>query len=75
MNLLNAAQRQYLKDLATISGFFATSDPPNWLESRELAELRNFLKDNSHVEKIDRYRFRIGTRVVDFNFLEESWPV
>ncbi len=45
MNLLNSNQRQYLKDLATIYGFIATSDPPTWLNSGELTELRDFLKD------------------------------
>jgi len=63
---LTPDQKQLLQDLGRISGFIATSDPPHWLSGDERDQLRRFLEETPAVERIDRTRFRIGSRVVDF---------
>jgi alpha-galactosidase len=66
-NLLTDEQMQWLQDCATLSEFKALSDPPEWLEDADLPALREFLAQKPETEQIDRYRFRIGSRLVDFD--------
>lgn len=65
-NLLSEQQMQWLKDAATLSGFPAISDPPAWIEPETHDELREFLTATPATEQLDRYRFRIDGRTVDF---------
>lgn len=75
-NLLSEQQMQWLKDIATLSGFPAISDPPAWIEPEDHAELREFLTGSPATEQLDRYRFRIDDRIVDFGplFVDEDSP-
>lgn len=66
---LTPAQRLSLRDLALITGFKGTSDPPAWLDREERAALRAFLEASPPVDQLDRYRFVLGNRVVDFRSL------
>lgn len=66
LNLLTPQQMQWLRDLAVLCGFRAVSDPPSWLTQAELAALAEFLTARPAVEQIDRYRFTIDGRPVDF---------
>jgi alpha-galactosidase len=66
LNLLTPQQMQWLRDLATLCGFRAVSDPPSWLTQAELADLRTFLESRPEVRQLDRYRFTIDGRHVDF---------
>jgi alpha-galactosidase len=63
---LTKAQRQLLVDLALICGFKVSSDPPQWLTEEELGDLRAFLEADPLIEQVERYRFRIDGREVDF---------
>jgi alpha-galactosidase len=65
-NLLNAEQMQWLQDCAILSDFRAVSDPPEWLDDQERAAMRDFFSAEVETERIDRYRYRIGSRLVDF---------
>ncbi len=65
-NLLAPGYRRLLQDLCLVAGFRATSDPPGWLLPEERAELAAFLTAPGEVERLDRYRFRVDGRVVDF---------
>jgi alpha-galactosidase len=66
-NQLDAAQMAYLRDMASICGFVATSDPPSWLTSDERDALAAFLGATLSVERLDRYRFTVDGRTVDFS--------
>lgn len=68
-NLLTPAQRAVLQDLALVSGFKATSDPPEWLDSEEREQLRAWLEATPTIEQTGPYTFKIGEREVDFS----SW--
>jgi alpha-galactosidase len=63
---LTPEQRGWLQDLALITGFRGTSDPPGWLDASERAALAAFLEARPAVGQLDRYRFTVGDRVVDF---------
>jgi alpha-galactosidase len=65
-NLLGDEQMQWLRDCATLSGFKAVSDPPEWVEPADLDALRAFLAEDPATEQVDRYRWRVGDRLVDF---------
>lgn len=65
-NRLSAAQKRLLQDLGRVSGFLATSDPPQWLTPAEREELRAFLSESPIVERLSRTRYRIGDRETDF---------
>jgi alpha-galactosidase len=65
-NLLSDEQIQWVQDCATLSDFKAVSDPPEWLDPADQVLLRKFLADQPDTERLGRYRFRIGTRDVDF---------
>jgi alpha-galactosidase len=73
-NLLTPRQRSLLVDLAHICGFRATSDPPAWLDPAERATLERFLTERPAVERLDRYRFAVGSREVDFTPVVEGRP-
>jgi alpha-galactosidase len=66
LNLLTRQQMQWLRDLAVLCDFRAVSDPPSWLSQAELAALREFLTERPAVVQLDRYRFTIDGRPVDF---------
>jgi alpha-galactosidase len=57
----------YLRDMASICGFVATSDPPGWLTGEERDALGAFLGATPSVERLDRYRFAVDGRTVDFS--------
>lgn len=65
-NLLTAEQNQLLRDCATLSGFRALSDPPDWLTDDEARALRDYLGALPETRQESRYRFRISDREVDF---------
>jgi alpha-galactosidase len=65
-NLLTEGQKRLLQDLGRITGYRATSDPPAWLDPDESAAAINYLSSEPRVSRIDRYRFRVDGRVVDF---------
>ncbi|MFI6484816.1 glycoside hydrolase family 36 protein [Nonomuraea sp. NPDC050663] len=66
LNLLTDTQMDWLKDLATICGFKAVSDPPSWLRPDELGHLAAYLAEQPEIVRQGRYRFAIDGRVVDF---------
>jgi len=65
-NLLQPHQRQLLQDLALAAGFKATSDPPAWLGPTRREQLKAWLEANPPVTRLERYKFKIGEREVDF---------
>lgn len=65
-NLLNPEQKAWLQDLVQITGFRATSDLPAWLTPAERQDLLAFLQASPDVQQVDRYRFQLGGREVDF---------
>lgn len=73
-SLLDPQQRRWLRDLARVSQFKATSDPPSWLTSDERAELTAFLEEDADVRRLDPYRYAIGDREVDFSALCRPTP-
>lgn len=77
-NLLLPEQKKYLKDLAYIAGFRATSDLPVLLDANERLELKTFLETQPRVERLGRYQFRLDGRMVDYSFIELpdllNWP-
>ncbi len=66
-NLLRPEQKALLQDLAQIAGFRAASDPPAWLAPDERQALLDFLRHSPQIHALDRYRFRIDDREVDFS--------
>ncbi len=70
-NLLTTAQKDYLKALALIAGFKATSDPPAWLDPEERTALETFLAAEPAVIQSGPYRFRIDGDEVDFSAVIE----
>ncbi|MEJ2708865.1 MAG: alpha-galactosidase [Anaerolineales bacterium] len=70
-NLLTPQERSYLRDLAFLAGFKATSDLPLWLDEGERRALKVFLEADPHIERLDRYRFRIDQQIVDFGFSQK----
>jgi alpha-galactosidase len=65
-NALTREQMSLMRDLAYLSHFKATSDLPGWLKPSNRQELRDFLTGNPDIEQVDRYRYRIKDRLVDF---------
>ncbi len=63
---LDADQRALLADLARVCGFRSTSDPVQQLAPRERVDLASFLDHQPRVRRLDRYRFALDDRVVDF---------
>jgi alpha-galactosidase len=66
LNLLTEQQADWLRDLADICGFRAVSDPPGWLTPAELDAMTRYLAHRPRVERLDRYRFSLDGREVDF---------
>lgn len=66
-NNLSLKQMQLLQDLASITGFKATSDLPAWLNPSERASLDLFLKTNPLIKQTGHYTFKIDDRSVDFS--------
>lgn len=66
-NALLPQEKQLLQDLATVTGFKATSDLPRWWKSSEREEVREFLESNPTVERMSRHEYRIDGRKVDFS--------
>jgi alpha-galactosidase len=66
-NALRSHENQLLQDLGIISGFKATSDLPQWMNSSEKEKLREFLNADPLVQKKKRYGFLINGRAVDFS--------
>lgn len=74
-NLLNDEQMHALRDAAIASGFRAVSDPPEWIDVNDVAELQGFLRRDHTVQQVSRWRYRIDGRLVDFaRMLGESSP-
>ena len=66
-NALKPYEQQLLMDLGIITDFKATSDLPQWMNAREIEALRKFLESDVEVQKLGRYQYSVGGRVVDFN--------
>jgi len=71
--LLTEEQKHILRDLAWVSGFKGTSDPPGWLTEREREELLAFLSSSPRVSQETFYRFKIADRRVDFEAEIAGW--
>jgi hypothetical protein len=65
-NWLKSYEEQLLQDLASISGFKATSDLPQWLNASEQKALKEFLESNPTIQRKDRYKYQVYERLVDF---------
>ena len=65
-NLLEPEHKQQLQDLAMICDFKATSDLPHWMTSEEREQTRVFLETNPSISQLDRYKYQIDERIVDF---------
>jgi len=63
---LNYEQKSLLRDLALIAGFKGTSDRPRALTNDEREALREFLEADPTVLRLDRYRYSLAQREVDF---------
>ncbi len=72
-NLMNPLQSTLTQDMAYIAGFRATSDLPAWLDPHERQALLAFLQSQPAVQPLDRYRFQVDQRLVDFTFLANEW--
>ena len=64
---LSEEQKQLLQDLAQITDFKATSDPPAWLTDVERAALGEFLDRRASVRKTSRTTYELDGRSVDFS--------
>ena len=74
-SLLDDAQRQVVRDLATVLGFKSTSDPISWLDPGEQEELRTWLERDETVLQTGRFSYQVGDRVVDLGlFLDGYHP-
>jgi alpha-galactosidase len=63
---LTAEQKGLLQDLAVIAGFRGTSDLVRWLTPDEREALCQFLGAEPRVRRLDRYRYQLNQREVDF---------
>lgn len=73
-NLLTPEQRQWLLDCATLSGFRAVSDLPDWLESVDRDAVRDYLASRPNTRQLSRYRYAIDERIVDFSAAVDGLP-
>lgn len=73
--LLNAAQKALITDLTRVCGFRATSDIPATLDQHERDALAAYLTEDVEVRRLDRYRYDIGGREVDFAPVASAAPV
>ncbi|GIH25061.1 alpha-galactosidase [Acrocarpospora phusangensis] len=65
-NLLDDECKRLLTDLAAICGFRAVSDPIAWLDEPERRALVAFLTGDPEISRLDRLRFLVDGREVDF---------
>jgi len=72
--MLNDRQKSYLADLAQICQFKANSDLPAWLLPEERQQLASFLEASPVVKQLDRYRFLLDDREVDFSRIVQQRP-
>ncbi len=73
--ILSDAHRQLMADLCHVCGYVATSDPPWWLTDHERAGLARWLEAKPQIERLDRYRFRLDGRLVDFEPATLDGPI
>ncbi|HTN78232.1 MAG TPA: hypothetical protein VMK16_01065, partial [Acidimicrobiales bacterium] len=73
-NLLDRRARTALQDLARVSGFRATSDPPAWLDDRERAEMAAFFAEEPSVTRVGRHRHVVDGRLVDLGWVGDADP-
>ena len=66
-NSMTAGQKRLLQDLTLACNFKATSDLPQWMTSAERESLRAYLMETPTVTRLDRARFQLDDRVVDFS--------
>ena len=66
-NSLRQEEKRILWDLALVANFKGTSDPPQWLAESEKEALLNFFLAVPEVTAESFYRFRVGSRTVDFS--------
>jgi hypothetical protein len=66
-NQMTQEQKNMLQDLVQITTFKATSDLPQWLKPIERKRLLAFLEEQPGIEQLERYRFKINNRTVDFS--------
>jgi alpha-galactosidase len=66
-NQMTQEQKNMLQDLVQITTFKATSDLPKWLKPTERKRLLAFLEEQPGIEQLERYRFKINNRTVDFS--------
>jgi alpha-galactosidase len=71
-NLLRSEEKEALRKLAQITGFRATSDPVQWLNSEERLALEEFLASQPEIEQLGRYRFRVGQSEIDYGPLIQA---
>ena len=67
---LDDRARRLLLDLASITRFRGVSDPPGWLDADDRADLHSFLTNEPQVAQVDRHRWSVDGRVVDFDLSE-----
>jgi alpha-galactosidase len=81
LNLLTDQQLSWLRDLADVCGFRAVSDPPGWLSPDELDAMVAYLSRRPTITRLDRYRYAIDGRDVDFELVvrpradEQLYPI
>ncbi|MEW5940329.1 MAG: glycoside hydrolase family 36 protein [Chloroflexota bacterium] len=64
---MTAEQKRLLQDLALICNFKAASDLPQWMTPAERESLRAFLTASPKVTRLDRARFQLDDRTMDFS--------
>lgn len=65
-NEMSLEEMAYLRDIALVCDFVATSDPPHWLTAEERVVLDQTIAHQPTIKRLDRYRFEIGGRITDF---------
>ncbi len=73
--ILKDAHRQLMADMCQVCGYLATSDPPWWLSPGETQQLQAWLAHDPAIERVDRYRFSIDGRMVDFEPATLDGPI
>lgn len=73
--LLTDEQKALIADLTRVCRFRATSDLPATLDPHERAALADYLREDVSIIRIDRYRYEIDGRAVDFGPVAATAPV
>ena len=63
---LSEEHKSLLRDLASVCGFKATSDLPQWLTNNERESLRKFLDAQPKIKQVSPHVFQLDDRMVDF---------